>query len=275
MYIMTKRILWDEKNIKTRIVDKYYIVIEELLNQLEKILTNVSDIDISTCMFIGLNSIYRVFEYVLIKTKNIEKAYYYAQKTYFYYIEYMEQIHKTNLQNALNQTDAVLFIYKKTIFEIQSGNDGKLFDTITNIMTFEEEITHLNSKEYYELLTNLHNIVNIFFYWNNPAITFQERLQLSKLYLKKYMLSYEYLQDIYYLELIQEKVQLEYATYSSLVDEFLNFQIKNKKNRVLDEELKNEYMLKFYIEKNIMYENLKNKNIKGLLNWLYQPIMLS
>ena len=114
MYIMTKRILWDEKNIKTRIVDKYYIVIEELLNQLEKILTNVSDIDISTCMFIGLNSIYRVFEYVLIKTKNIEKAYYYAQKTYFYYIEYMEQIHKTNLQNALNQTDAVLFIYKKT-----------------------------------------------------------------------------------------------------------------------------------------------------------------
>ena len=96
MYIMTKRILWDEKNIKTRIVDKYYIVIEELLNQLEKILTNVSDIDISTCMFIGLNSIYRVFEYVLIKTKNIEKAYYYAQKTYFYYIEYMEQIHKTN-----------------------------------------------------------------------------------------------------------------------------------------------------------------------------------
>ena len=48
----------------------------------------------------------------------------------------MEQVYKTNLQNNLNQTDAVLFIYKKTIFEIQNGNESKIFDTLTNIMTF-------------------------------------------------------------------------------------------------------------------------------------------
>lgn len=272
---MTKRILWDDKNIKTRIIDKYYIVIEELLNQLENILTNICDIDISTCMFIGLNSIYRVFEYVLIKTKNIEKAYYYAQKTYLYYIEYMEQVHKTNLQNSLNQTDAVLFIYKKTIFEMQNGNDGKLFDTITNIMTFEEEITQLNSKEYYELLVRLNKIVNIFFYWNNPSFTFQERLQISKLYLKKYLSACEYLQDILYLELLQEKVVFKYDTYSKLLDEFLNFQIKNNKNASILQDNKEMFILKFYIEKDVMCQTIRNEDIKGLLNWMYRPLIHS
>ena len=79
--------LWSETNIKTRIINKYYILVEDFFIQLEKIHTSVPDLNVSACMFIGLNSIYRVFEYVLFKTKNIEKAYYYAQKTFFYYLE--------------------------------------------------------------------------------------------------------------------------------------------------------------------------------------------
>ena len=93
---MPKRILWDQRNIRNRIVEKYFSLIEEFFQQIEKILVPIGDISIQTCMYIGLNSIYRVFEYVLIKTKNVEKAYYYCQKTYLYYTEYMEQIDQTN-----------------------------------------------------------------------------------------------------------------------------------------------------------------------------------
>ena len=35
---MTKRTVWDDNNIKLRIIDKYYTVIEESLCQLEKVL---------------------------------------------------------------------------------------------------------------------------------------------------------------------------------------------------------------------------------------------
>ena len=67
---MSKRTVWDDKNIKLRIIDKYYTVIEESLCHLEKVLNNISDINISVCMNIAINSIHRVFEYVLIKDCN-------------------------------------------------------------------------------------------------------------------------------------------------------------------------------------------------------------
>tara|TARA_B100001057_G_C22867293_1_gene957112 strand:- start:1726 stop:2544 length:819 start_codon:yes stop_codon:yes gene_type:complete len=271
---MTKRTLWDDKNIKMRIVDKYYTVIEELLCQLEKVLNNITDININACMYIAVNSIHRVFEYVLIKTKNIEKAYYYAQKTYFYYIEYMEQIYKTNLQNNLNQTDAVLFIYKKTIFEIQNGNESKTFDTITNIMTFEDEITDINYKEYKEWLQKLCKVVNTFFNWENTRITFDERIKLSNSLLQKFLLQIDTINDIFYLELLQEKLEMNYSTYYDLLNEYLEYQKKNT-YQYDDYDIESKcFMLRFYTEKNTMYETYEKNDMKGLIKWMYDPFTI-
>ncbi len=269
---MPKRILWDKKNIRNRIVDKYFSLIEEFFQQIEKILVPIGDISIQTCMYIGLNSIYRVFEYVLIKTKNVEKAYYYCQKTYFYYTEYMEQIHQTNLQHSLNQTDAVLFIYKKTIFELQEDGENKTFDTITNIMTFEEEISNFNNKEYLLWLNKISKLINVFFYWDNSYITYTERMSLCRSLLKKYMYDVEKLDmAVQYIELIQEKMVVDFDCYFDLLNEIYNYYIQNKIE--IEEEAKNEYILfKFHIHKSIVQENIKNKNIKYLVKWLHEPI---
>ena len=271
---MPKRILWDKKNIRNRIVEKYFSLIEEFFQQIEKILVPIGDISIHTCMYIGLNSIYRVFEYVLIKTKNIEKAYYYCQKTYFYYTEYMEQIHQTNLQHSLNQTDAVLFIYKKTIFELQEDGENKTFDTITNIMTFEEEISKFNNKEYLIWLNKLSKLINVFFYWDNAYITYNERMGLCKSLLKKYMYDVEKLDiAVQYIELIQEKILVDFSCYFDLLNEIYNYYTNNK--ILIEEENKNEFILfKFHIHKSIVQENIKNKNIKYLVKWLHEPICL-
>lgn len=266
---MTKRTVWDDNNIKLRIIDKYYTVIEESLSQLEKVLNNITDINISVCMNIAINSIHRVFEYVLIKTKNIEKAYFYSQKTYFYYIEYMEQVYKTNLQNNLNQTDAVLFIYKKTIFEIQNGNESKIFDTLTNIMTLEDEITDLNHKEYQVWLEKLSKIINMVFYWRNNSLSFQNRLNLSKSLLKKYMNHIDEIHDLFYLELLQEKMTMDYNTYYSLLSEYLKYQTQHKKTvktTEIDDKL---ILLKLYAEKNILYESFQKKDMKHVVRWIY------
>lgn len=266
---MSKRTVWDDKNIKLRIIDKYYTVIEESLCHLEKVLNNISDINISVCMNIAINSIHRVFEYVLIKTKNIEKAYFYSQKTYFYYIEYMEQVYKTNLQNNLNQTDAVLFIYKKTIFEIQSGNESKIFDTLTNIMTLEDEITDLNNKEYQIWLEKLSKIINMVFYWQNSNLSFQNRLNLSKSLLKKYMDHIDQIHSLFYLELLQEKMTMDYNTYYNLLNEYLKYQTQNK-NKINAYEVDDKViLLKLYAEKNTLYENFKKKDMKNVVKWIY------
>lgn len=269
---MPRRILWDQNNIRTRIIDKYFTIIEEFFQQVEKVLLPIPEIQINVCLYIGLNSIYRVFEYVLFKTKNIEKAYYYCQKTYFYYTEYMEQIHQTNLQNTLNQTDAVLFIYKKTIFELEKDNENKVFDTITNIMTFEEEISKLNNKEYLTWLIKIPNLINIFFYWDSNYISFHERSNLCKNLLKKYMYCIDNLDTaIEYIELIQEKIQMDYQCYYDLLNEIYHFYITNQIK--IDENEKNNVVLfKFHVNKSVVLENIKNKNIKYLIKWLHEPI---
>jgi hypothetical protein len=271
---MPKRILWDQKNIRTRIVDKYFTIIEEFLQQIEKILLPIGDININTCMYVGVNSLYRVFEYVLFKTKNIEKAYYYCQKTYFYYTEYMEQIHQSNLQNSLNQTDAVLFIYKKTIFELEKDGDSKTFDTITNIMTFEEEISRLNNKDYLLWLQKISDLINIFFYWENTFISFHERMDLCKSLLKKYMYNVDSLElGIDYINIIQEKVQMDYSCYYDLLNEI--YEYNNTHNVTIDKQTKNDiFLFKFHINKSIVQENIKTKNIKYLIKWLHEPSVM-
>lgn len=72
----------------------------------------------------GILTITHVFKMLLVYTKNIELTYFNCQKAYVYYIEFIGQISEDNhsfLQ--LNSKDATLFVYKKTIFEI--NNDIK------------------------------------------------------------------------------------------------------------------------------------------------------
>lgn len=270
---MSSHATWKDTQIKYRIVDKYYETIDNYFLQLTKLAEENKNVDIQTCMMIGMNVIHRVFEYVLMRTKNIEKAYYYAERAYIYYIEYMEQIHKTNLHTSLNQGDAILFVYKKTIFELEKSDD-KVFDTITNIMTFDEEITKLNNKEYSTWMSCLFTMIQCFFAWSNTAITFRERTKLSKTFLKQYMHNVDKLKTaITYLEFLHERLTMQYSRYNVLLMELLKFNLNNttSNNNSLEEEI----LLKFFVEKNVMYENYENNDMKELVKWLYSPLSIS
>ena len=72
----------------------------------------------------GIETLQNVFNILLLYTKNLELVNYHCQKSYYYYVEFIGQIGDDNhsfLQ--LNSKDATLFVYKKTIFEI--NNDFK------------------------------------------------------------------------------------------------------------------------------------------------------
>ena len=82
----------------------------------------------------GIGTIDNIFKILLIYTKNLDMIFYNCQKAYIYYIEFIGQIGDDNhtfLQ--LNPKDASLFVYKKTIFEI--NNDARkdyISDEISN-----------------------------------------------------------------------------------------------------------------------------------------------
>jgi len=85
----------------------------------------------------GIITLTHVFKMLLLYTKNIDLVYHNCQKALIYYIEFIGQIGDDNhsfLQ--LNSKDATLFVYKKTIFEINNNvRKDYISDQISNHLT--------------------------------------------------------------------------------------------------------------------------------------------
>lgn len=75
----------------------------------------------------GLETITHVFMMMMIYTKNSKCAIYYSQKAFYLFTEFIEQIKKCqNTFLQLTAKDAMLFVYKKTVFEIIHSKSHKL-----------------------------------------------------------------------------------------------------------------------------------------------------
>jgi len=103
-------------------ISKYYenIIVEYLKHITEnKKIMQIKDIyhDITR----GLDTITNVFLNMLFFTKNVHLTYFYCQKAHYFYIEFIEQI-TDDAKSFLNLTskDATLYVYKKTIYELNN-----------------------------------------------------------------------------------------------------------------------------------------------------------
>jgi hypothetical protein len=81
----------------------------------------------------------------LYYTKNIDLTFYHCQKSYYYYIEFIEQIsYEQHVFLELNSRDATTYVYKKTIVELNQDfktNIEPCSDEIKKIMqTIDEQI---------------------------------------------------------------------------------------------------------------------------------------
>lgn len=69
----------------------------------------------------GMNAIANIFAIIFMYTKNIELTILHCKKALYYYIEFIGQIaDEGHSYLQLNSKDAMLFIYKKTIYEINN-----------------------------------------------------------------------------------------------------------------------------------------------------------
>ena len=139
---------------------------KQLLNEPEEIVLNYFNIlkeylfhagenivmqDYSYYIFIvkrGLDCIKHIFNMLLLYTNNLDLVIYHCKKSYLYYIEFISQIGNENhTYLQLNSKDAALFVYKKTVFEI--NNDKRSNFTLSN-----------KNKEKLDYLSNFCEIMN-------------------------------------------------------------------------------------------------------------------
>ena len=67
----------------------------------------------------GLTTITHVFTILLVYSNNLDLSYYHSQKSFYFYVEFIEQISEDQHSFLkLSSRDASIFVYKKTIFEV-------------------------------------------------------------------------------------------------------------------------------------------------------------
>jgi hypothetical protein len=111
----------------------------------------------------GFRTLTHVFQYNFIITADIDTAYYSSRKSYLYYLEYLDQMHKLTECRDFRHADAVAFVYSKSVISY-TNNITCTYTSITESGKMEEFI---------RIPAQLH----ILLWWSNPNI---ERYVLMK-----------------------------------------------------------------------------------------------
>jgi hypothetical protein len=165
------------------ILDKYILLINEYVLYLnEKILVK-NKLYFQYIFTRGLETIINVFNGMLFYTKNVDLSYYHSQKAFYFYVEFIEQI--SDSQNSflkLSSKDAIIFVYKKTLYEINiefvKGINSNTSNTQTN--------SNINTDKM-KLLTmycNIYKSVALFFI-NNFDFDFNNKTNNILLFIEK------------------------------------------------------------------------------------------
>jgi hypothetical protein len=111
----------------------------------------------------GIKNVFYIFNFLLLYTKNLELTIYHTQKAILYFIEFIGQIGDDNHSFLkLNTKDASLFIYKKTIFEV--NNDFRKSYEESEETKTKMEMLHLYIETYNNIMLK---IIENFDFQNN------------------------------------------------------------------------------------------------------------
>ena len=257
-----------KEKVRKEIVDKYILLMREFFDLLNKsnVMTEMNHP--SHCVYIGINVIHRVFENTLMKTKNLRKAYFYAQKSQYYYLEYVEQIYKSNFSLNLNYVDIVLFIYKKTIFrsEVEEEQQENIIDFI------DDEVLQIEEEEGKTLFIKMIKTMNVLFYWENTKLGFEARRNICDTYLSIYLLNENI--DLTCVEIIQEKIKMNENNHKEFLKEIIERHLvvsKPSKKRVMTTQIEKQerILAKFYTNENTFLEKFEKGNMVEFVKWVY------
>jgi len=148
----------------------------EYTKRMNEIYININNKNHFYIFIKGLESIYHIFYSLIYYTKNIHIAREHCQKSIYFYIEFVNQIMDvSNTFLKLTISDAVLFIYKKTIFDINKSLCKNLNNSPSNKEqnTYNTIIIHGNI---------IKMVVSYIYYYGNPKLIQSQSQQHSHLF---------------------------------------------------------------------------------------------
>ena len=243
------------------IVNKYYLLISEYLNF---IVENIKckNLNIVYTKFIikrGIETITNVFNILLYYSRNLNIAYYHSQKAFYFYVEFIGQISEdkhTFLQ--LSSRDASVFVYKKTIFEMNNDirkniselqkNDIVKLDILNAYILIIQKLINIILEKDYNYLK--HNNV----YSNNFEIT--NNLMSDKEH---------FVIDIFINNFINVKNNISFNKYFEIIKAFIN------KFSKLKPDVKNKFTESYFFSKfsDPLIENKLDDSSTNFIKWLF------
>lgn len=136
------------------ILEEYNILINEYLSHISKQLVIKDNVHYLFVINRGFELLKNIFTILLHYTKNLELVVHHLRKGYLYYTEFIGQVGEdSNSFLQLNSKDACLFVYKKTIYDINEEFKKKYE------LTENEKILFFNLKESIYIYTRIIKIV--------------------------------------------------------------------------------------------------------------------
>ena len=169
----------------------------------------------------GVETLIHVFINTLYFTKNLDLSFYHSQKAYYFYIEFIEQISDENITFLqLSSRDAILFVYKKTIYEINQDYKKTMADLSnednTILMTMDTYIALYKNIIHYIFLDPEFNYTNNIEHINKCC----DKLKLLTDEFNKLKNKRNYLECIYLFTNLLVDKQIKLSTFFNLILEF-------------------------------------------------------
>ena len=268
----TNKLLHNSENYKKKIKDtstdvilQYISLIDQYVLQCKENIYIQNDTYYKYVLIKGINTLSHVFNIIYLYTKNLDLTFYHCQKSMCYYIEFIGQIGDDNhsfLQ--LNSKDASLFVYKKTIFDINNEYRKEFY--LDSVDSEKISIINLNIQIYNTLLVILIN--NFDFTQEENDLGKSVNLKIHKLATRLFHVSLlnnnkKYIENlktiIFFIKNYSKKYKENFFLY---IDIFLK---KIKKKDITKTKIQNKI-------NNSNFEKY-NTNLTPLrfINWIFNP----
>ena len=180
----------------------------------------------------GIETLIHIFSTIFYYTKNLDLTFYHSQKAYYFYIEFIEQISDDNITFLqLSSKDAVMFVYKKTIFELNNERKKTMplltADELT-IISYVDAHMHIY-KKFVSYILNHRDFLyeNKMNYINMSCDKMQKCIGI----LHKYKIKYSHIEFIYSFTNLLTQID-ETKTISAFFDAVENF-VKRLKEHII------------------------------------------
>lgn len=248
----------------TDILNKYKILVNEYLQFILENMNCKTDEIYKYIILRGLITITHVFQLTLLNTRNLNLSYFHSQKAFYYYVEFIGQI--TGEQNTflqLTSKDAVMFVYKKTIFEIHVDYRKSISNANPQDEFINYKIFHL-----FDIYSQIiKTIVSRFITQSNLIEITTNKTYLDEL--KKIEKTCEILNNSKLTGVELQKIKLVIDSlgelkekYHYIIQLFIEKYLKSKPAHELTEDIFKEKISKFILENNI------SSNLDTFMNYI-------